>query len=186
MSDSDLAAFALNRLGGETIPADVAILFAQREELMDRTEISMSADLAWEPWLDTRYLSATDRANPEIMANVKAGEEVCRMISFVAATDESEYFGYWRGPENRPIAQSPLVVLDNEGQFELTGTRTLAEAILSRATYDEESFNDLADWMRSLGITITMRSQYDLLDHTDGLKPSELHSSLYRQYSKPA
>ena len=174
--------FSRNRLRGQPLPADLAILLANRDALNERVGLEMSADPNWEPWSDTSYLSGEELANPDIPANIKAMTEVCKYISFVAATDESEYYGYWRGGDDRVIADSPVVCLDNEGQFELCCGRTFADAILSRNTYDDDDFADFKSWLTSLGVDVG----YDSLDSmpvpVDESTSDELHEQLYDQF----
>src|SRR5262249_34763111 len=112
-------AFSANRLGGEPIPGDLRILLAHAEELAERTGIELNAEEGWAPWLDTSYLNDDDRANPDTMANVRAIADVCGFIAFVGGTEDGESFGYWRGPDRKPVAGAPIVVLDTEGQFRI-------------------------------------------------------------------
>jgi len=160
-SSRNLDAFATHRLGGEPVPEDVKILLAHADELVERTGIELNWKKDWAPWSDTSYLSAADRANRDIMANVRAIAEVCGLIAFAAAHEDGEYFGYWRSPSRRRIADSPLVQLDNEGQFSFCGGSTFAEAVLGQ-TYGDEQFTELRDWLRSLGIAIQAETPDDL------------------------
>jgi hypothetical protein len=174
-------AFSTHRLGGEPVPNDIAILLAHADELAERTGVELNWKKGWAPWSDTSYLSAADRANADIMANVRAIAEVCELIAFVAASEDEEYYGYWRGPDKRPVAVSPVVMLDNEGQFEFCGGSTFAEALLSQ-TYGDEQFEELRDWLVSIGIAVGATST-DGLTYPEGeLSPDELHQELYRRY----
>jgi hypothetical protein len=128
--DMILSQFSNYRLNGEPVPDDVRALLRFHDELAARTSIELNWVPHWAPWLDTSYLSETERANPDIAANVRAIADVCGLIAFVAADDEEQHFGYWRGPNHRKVADSPVVFLDNEGQFDLCAGKTLAEAIL--------------------------------------------------------
>jgi hypothetical protein len=143
------------------VPADLAKLLGHADELVDRTGITLHSEPGWAPWADTSYLSAADRANPDIMANVRAIAEVCASIAFVAAHEDDEYIGYWRSPGRRRIADSPLVCLDNEGRFCLCGGSTFAEILLAR-TDDEADFEEFRDWLRSLGIAVAAESANEL------------------------
>lgn len=177
--------FRENRLGGEPVPADVRLLLPHADELSDRTGFTLHWEADWSPWLDTSYLSAADRANPDIAANVRAIAEVCGHVAFVAAHEDGEYLGYWRGPEGRAVAGSPLVKLDNEGQFELCRGTTLAEALLGQV-YGEDEFADLRDWLRSVGVAVRAEAEADLADPEDEPTPDELHADLYRRYRREA
>jgi len=179
MKKGDLQSrFSKYRLGGDPVPADVKILLQHRAE---RTEITLEAKKDWTPWLDTSYLSDADRANPDITANVRAMAEVCALIVFIAADEEGQYLGYWRGPGRRPVAKSPLVFLDNEGQFNLCAGTTFAEALLWLRP-DEEEFGELRDWFVSLGIEVEAQSSDDLAEPKETSPPDRLHRELFARY----
>jgi hypothetical protein len=172
--------FSKHRLGGELVPMDLQILLLHQNELEQRTGIVLTLDEDWTPWLDTSYLSEAEKANPEIAANIRAIEEVCSMIAFVAVYEDDEYIGYWRGPDRRFVADSPLTYLDNEGQFYLCGGTNIAEAILARAS-GEEHFQELRDWMRSIGIDIHWDNCADISYPEDSLSPGDIHKELYKK-----
>jgi hypothetical protein len=174
--------FSQNRLNGEPVPDDVKALLANHDEFSERTEVELNWKKGWAPWLDTSYLSAEDRANPDIAANVRAIEEVCGLIAFIGADEEDNYFGYWRGPKKRPVAKSPLVRLDNEGQFELLAGSSFAEAILVANTYDTEQFTEFRDWLRALGIAIPWETPDDATYPKEKDRPDDLHKALYYRH----
>ncbi len=177
-----LSQFSQNRLNGEPVPDDVKALLANHDELSERTEVELNWNKGWAPWLDTSYLSAEERANPDIAANVLAIQEVCGMIAFIGVDEDDNYFGYWRGPKKRPIAKSPLVRLDNEGQFRLLAGSTFAEAILIDQTFDEEQFSEFRDWLGSLDITIHWETPDDATYPKENDQPDGLHKELYYRH----
>ena len=180
MSESRIVSeFSTNRLDGEPVPEDVKVLLAHREEFAERTGIELNETSGWAPWLDTSYLSEADRADPGIAANVRAIAEVCGLIAFIAAWEDGEYFGYWRGPDKRPVAASPLVRLDNEGQFSFCAGPAFAEAVLGQE-YSE--FAEMRDWLRSLGIAIRADTVEDLEYPNESPSPDILHKELYYRY----
>ena len=179
----NLNAFSTYRLDGEPVPDDVRILLEHADELAERTGIELNWMKEWAPWADTSYLTAADRANPDTMANVRAIAEVCERIAFVAAHEEREYIGYWRGPGRRPVAEFPLVRLDNEGRFSFCAGCTFAEAVLGQTCGDEE-FAELRDWLRSLGIAIQTETPYESAYANRGPSPEELHEELYCRYRR--
>lgn len=181
MSRSRNEAFSTHRLGGEPIPADVATLLGHASELAERTGFKLNWKKGWAPWLDTNYLSAADRANPDIAANVRAIAEVCGLIAFVAAREDGDYLGYWRGAGGRAVADSPLVRLDNEGQFSYCGGSTFAEALLSQAV-DREQFAEWRDWLESVGVAVRVASPAAIKYPRDKASPDKLHKELYRRY----
>src|SRR5579862_1173728 len=145
--------FSKFRLQGEAVPSDVVILLGDNEGLFERTGAQLNWDEGWAPWLDKSYLRPEELANPDIAANIRAIEEVCSRIAFVAAHEDAEYYGYWRGAEDRAVSESPVVCLDNEGQFRLCPGKNFAEALLER-TYSEDAFEELRQWFGSIGISI--------------------------------
>ncbi|MDT9591932.1 hypothetical protein RDV89_02555 [Nocardioides zeae] len=76
--------------------------------------------------LDTSYLTDDDRANPDVMANVRAIEETAALVTWVAV-EPQRAVGYWRGPASIPLDRAPLAQLDDEGQLRLTGAVSVTE-----------------------------------------------------------
>lgn len=179
-SDIESETFSANRLGGDPLPDDLKILLGHAGELIEHTGLELNGEEGWAPWLDTSYLSESDRQNPDIMANVRAIADVCALIAFVASTEDGEYYGYWRGPDRSPLADSPIVRLDNEGQF-LIIARTFAEAVLTM-TFDDEQFAELSDWLRSLGVEAQVGSIDEIEGPSAEPEPSKLHRELYDRY----
>jgi hypothetical protein len=128
------------------------------------------------------YLNDEDKANPDIMANVRAIDSVFNYITFVVKTDDSDLIGYWHGPENTPIESSPIVKYDTEGQFSLLLGRQLSEALLGEHVFDDdEEFTRLREWFLQNQIIIAA-SNWDDLDFPETkTKPNELHRNLYNQ-----
>ena len=104
--DEQLLAFSANRLNGEPVPDDLKPLLLHNDELRQRTGVELNWEKDWVPWLDTSYLRDYQRTNPDIAANLRAMNDVSRLIAFIAADDTAQYFGYWRGPGNRPVSAS--------------------------------------------------------------------------------
>ena len=173
--------FSINRLDGEPVPDDLRILLPHRDELAVRSGVRLELDEDWTAWLDTSGLGEALRSDPDALANLRARAEVCRLTAFVAVDGVSQYLGYWRGPTRRKVASSPLVVLDDDGQFHLCVSLTFAEAVLERA-YGREGFQDLRDWFQSLGIPIGWESPSQLTFPHEKLPPKELHRQLVERY----
>lgn len=183
-ADEMIRAFSANRLGGDPVPDDLRRLLPHRDDLAERTGITLSWEADWAPWLDTSYLHAEDNADPDIAANVRAMAEVCALIAFVAQEEDDQYFGFWRGPDKLPIAQCPLVFLDNEGQFEPCVGATFGECVLEH-TWGEQPFNELRAWFLSLGIAVPFTDQKALLARNwpaRSHEAKERHSELYNRY----
>lgn len=179
MRNEVAAQFSRLRLRGEAVPPDVMILLGHNEELFERTGVRLNWDEGWAPWLDTSYLRPEELADPDIAANIRAIEEVCSRIAFVAAHEDAEYYGYWRGTEDRPVSESPVVCLDNEGQFRLCAGENFAEALLER-TYGE--VDELRQWFDSIGISIGAKTISGLAEPAVDSTPKDLHETLYRKY----
>ena len=181
---SDIQQFSQHRLRGESLTSDLTIILANRDALYERTGITLSSDPDWQPWADNSYLTANDLANPDIAANIKAIAAILKLISFVAATEDNEYFGYWHGLTERSAADSPIVYFDNEGQFHLCSGQTLIDAILENYVDDAEDFADWKSWLASIGIEIAYNSVDSMPDSDvdDDLTPDMLHKKLYYQF----
>ena len=65
--------------------------------IFEQLELELVDDPAWEEPSDTSYLSETDRANPDIVANVDAMTKTNRLISWFGR-DMEGFVGIWRGP----------------------------------------------------------------------------------------
>jgi hypothetical protein len=179
--DSTLRTFSRNRLKGEPVPDDLKLLLGKADELFEKVLFELNGESGWAPWLDTSYLSEEERVKPDIVANLRAIEEVCDLIAFVGAYDDAQYLGYWRGPTNRKVADSPLVFFDNEGQFEVVPGSNLAEAILWVAGEGERVI-ELRDWMRSIGIDVRCDGPSELTSPNDPDLPGQLHNDLFHRY----
>jgi hypothetical protein len=175
--------FSINRLDGEPVPDDLRILLPHRDELAARGGVHLELDDDWAPRIDAGALADAARSDPETVADLRARAEVCRLCAFVAHDRAGRYLGYWRGVSRRKVDGSPLVVLDDSGQFHLCAAQTFAEAVLERA-YGREEFQDLRDWFRSLGISVGWESPGQLTLPHEKLPPKELHRQLFDRYRR--
>jgi hypothetical protein len=175
--------FSINRLDGESVPDDLRILLPHRDELAARSGVRLVLDEEWTPWRTPGAPGESVHSDPEAVANHRATAEVCRLIAFVAVEGTDQHLGYWRGPANRKVDLSPLVLLDRTGQFHLCVSSTFAEAVLERA-YGGADFKDLRDWMQSLGISIGWESPSQLTFPHEKLPPKEMHRQLFDLYRR--
>jgi hypothetical protein len=183
-TDTMLREFSAHRLGGDPVPDDLRQLLLQRDELAERTGIEFSWAKDWAPWLDHSYPRPEERTDPGIAANICAMADVSSLIAFVAQEEDAQWYGFWRGPDRLPIAKSPLIFLDNEGQFNPCVASNFAECVLEH-TWGEERFNALRDWFRSLGITIPIDDEKTLLARgwpERSHEAKKLHDELFRRY----
>ena len=190
-SDAIVREFSANRLGGDPVPDDLRRLLPHRDELADLTGIELGWEKDWAPWLDHSYLRPEEYADPGIAANIRAMAEVSAHISFIAQEEDAQWFGFWRGPQRLPLAKSPLVFLDNEGQFNACVASNFAECVLEH-TWGEDRFNAVRDWFGSLGIEVPFQDAKSLLARNwppRSHEPKKLHEELFNRYlseSKPA
>jgi hypothetical protein len=175
--------FSINRLDGEAVPDDLRILLLHRDELAARSGFRLLLDEDRTPWRNPGAQDEPLHSDPEAVANLRATAEVCRLIAFVAVEGTDQYLGYWRGPANRKVDLSPLVLLDRTGQFHLCASSTFAEAVLERA-YGSEDFDELRDWFQSLGLSIGWESPSQLTLPHEKLPPKEMHRQLFDRYRR--
>jgi hypothetical protein len=180
-SSEVLAEFSRNRLGGERVPDDLRLLLPHRDELVQRTGIRLEWIPEWNPWLESIHLRENERTDPDGAASLFATEEICRLTAFVAALESGEYFGYWRGPTERKVAESPLVFLDREGHFHLCVASSFAEAILARE-FGGARFTKLRAWFRALGIPIGWENPEQLTYPYERHPPRDLHKELFARF----
>jgi len=181
--DDVISLFSINRLDGEHVPDDLRILLPHRDELAGRCGVHLALEDDWSPWIDTTGLAEAVRSDPDAVADLRARSEVARFCAFVADDRAGRYLGYWRGPSLRKVAGSPLVVLDDAGQFHLCAAQTFAEAVLERA-YGREEFQDLRDWFRLIGIPVGWENPGQLTLPYEKLPPKDLHRQLFERYRR--
>jgi hypothetical protein len=176
-----LSLFSMNRLDGEPVPDDLRILLPHRDELTARTGVELELDERWNPLGDGGGAAAV--GDVDAVADHRARAEVCRLCAFVARDGEGRSLGYWRGPTNREVAASPVVVLDEKGHFHLCIAQTFAEAVLERA-YGRPEFQELKEWLDSLGIAVAWDSPTQLTLPHEKLPPKDLHRQLAERYRR--
>jgi hypothetical protein len=185
----DFDAFSRDHLGGEAVPDDLAILLEHADELHELSGIQVGA-IPLEVVSDTSYLTPADRANPDIAANIRAMGEINAMVTWVGKTEDNDFIGYWRGPGRTPIATSPLVRLDNEGQYTLMSGRNLA-AVIDELVYDDAISAEMAEWLGDLGADEDddEDDEADESDETAAERPdhalvNDMRGALYEKYLK--
>lgn len=191
---------SIRLLGGQNVPPDLKRLI-QIRALRDTDGIALPSDaLAATGFdlivpdhlpalLDHSYLNERDRADPDIMANIRAFDEVFALSAFVAVGDNDEIVGYWQGPDQVPLDKAPFVILDSEGQFSLLPGATITEAMVMYSLeirYDEAElqrrFEELCESFRAVGIDIEIRDLSTVKVHPALVDPAEIHSSAYTKF----
>jgi hypothetical protein len=103
--------------------------------IIERLELELVDDPSWGEPSDTSYLTPKDRANPDITANVDAMLATNKLIAWFGRDNEG-FVGIWRGPEDRALAESPVVRLDTEGQYSIVAA-TIPDYIAISVPEDE-------------------------------------------------
>ena len=145
-----LNVFSKNYLENEPVPDDLAKLLEHSEKFLEITGIRLLLDANERPWNDTSYLSPQELENPDLASNVRAMAETNELIAFFAVSEDHEFYGFWRGPEKRSIADSPLVWLDNEGQYAVLEAPTFATGLVAHLSWNE----DLKSFLEQIGLEI--------------------------------
>jgi hypothetical protein len=146
-----------------------------------------------EPWYDFVSFTLVDKLDDQFLRACKDNGQVPQSvprsfqrtfdhIAFVGCLEDGELVGYWLGPENRSIADAPIVQLDTEGTFDLRG-HNLAEYLLSRV-FSDEDYDELRSVLGTLGLHVAAETRRDLLKSFNGLDAQFGDpAQLYSQYS---
>jgi hypothetical protein len=168
------------RLNNEDCPKDLVFLIDNFLSTLSDLEIEFNDKEGWEPWSDKSYLTEKDLADPDISANIKAIDDTFALISFVAGFPDGEYVGYWRGPENLAIENSPLVHYSNDGQFSLCGSDFIESLFFY--VYDDETLDEIKRSAIASGIEMDFESIDDIEIKETEITPNEYHEKRYYQY----
>lgn len=112
--------------------------------------LELVADPYWTQPSDISYLTDEDRANSDIMANVDAMAATNQLIAWFGRDSEG-FVGLWRGPENRPLADSPIVRLDTEGQYSVIA-KSIGDYLA--ISLDHEEFDDTRERLVTAGFAV--------------------------------
>ena len=110
-------------------------------------EMEFVDDPDWGEPSDTSYLSAQEKSDPDIAANVEAMAATNRRIAWFGRGTMG-FVGLWRGPKDRPLVDAPVVVLDDEGQYRIVAA-TIADFIA--VSVDESQFSTTVEELHSAG-----------------------------------
>ena len=125
---------------------------------------------------DHSYLRPAERENPDIRANIEAMTYVNARIRWFAEHEDGMYLGYWLGEAGRSVADSPVVQLDNEGQYRLAG-RTCAEAF---ALVDDDDDPTVRGWFATRGVIVPPAD--DCWARVQGFEsPEAVHRRVYKE-----
>lgn len=187
-------------LGGQNVPPDLQRLI-QIRALRDTDGFALPSDALAATGFDLivpdhlpallshSYINERDRADPDIMANIRAFDEVFTLSAFVAVGDNDEVVGYWQGPDNVPLNQAPFVILNTEGQFSLLSGATITEAMVIyslQTRFDEAEsqcrFKEMCENFRVVGIDMAIRDISSVKEHSTRVGPAEIHSVAFTKF----
>lgn len=161
-----LADVSRNCLRGQAVPADLAALW--RAQLADETELLDAYEMTLFDAIDEDLFDGfgvDDGVEPPVAA---AFDRMVRQICWVAEILDGSLIGYWVGEEQRLVADSPIVVCDPDGQFDL-GARTLAEYLLDCTDPDDpEDFDEVRTALGALGVRVDVENHEAIWDRIDG------------------
>ncbi|MEL5954344.1 hypothetical protein AADR41_06110 [Streptomyces sp. CLV115] len=167
------------------MPEDVRILataqWEGRGHPFEQFGITILEPRAQHPLTDTSYLSEKERAEPDIMANCAASEQMAKHLKAVAQDEDGNFYGYWLHPQEQETTQPPLVIkVDTESAYwELCGL-TFSEACLYDISFDnDELFVKVAAELAELGISIPVGSREDLAELSADPAPEDMHSRFF-------
>jgi hypothetical protein len=187
-----LTHFTQQILKGQPIPADLQQLLQNvwgnpaNSNPLDALGLQI-IEPAHEPLPDHSYLNETDRANPAIMANVKAIDDMFKLATFVVEHEDGDLYGYWQGAENTPLTNAPIIQYDTEGQFNILGGSGLIEAITANFSFSEEStFQEFRTAFADRQILFSATSLDTLIWPEITPHPNDLKNTLYDQYLSAA
>ena len=171
--------FTESRLGGQDAPKDLAILLAaiagdpEFEESDNNPLKIIGAEVLWTdrkyPLLDHNYINDVDRANPSIMANIKAMQDTAKKLKFVIECEDTSLIGYWQPDPEIPLEQCALFWLDTEGQYYLAEGKTLSESFAYRAFVDgnEDTYRSLQNAFERLGLPVPKTDETSIFADMD-------------------
>jgi len=146
-------------------------------DLLEQIGFELVDDPNWAEPSDTSYLNDRDRADPDIMANVDAMDATNKLIAWIGRDTEG-FVGLWRGPDNLPLQQAPVVRLDTEGQYSLVGA-TVPDYIAVSA--GEDAFADARATLVAAGFKVAA-SEEKVWDALKGIAgPNAYRHDLYNK-----
>lgn len=149
------------------------------QDIVDYLELELIDDPDWNEPSDTSYLNDTDRANPDIMANVAAMNKTNKLISWLGR-DAEGFVGLWRGPEQTPLELAPIVRLDTEGQYAIVA-RTIPDYVAVCCNKDE--FTAFRQKLVAAGFNVAA-SVDEIWNTVDGIynDANNYRDTLYEEY----
>lgn len=145
------------------------------EDQVDYLELELVDAPDWAAPSDTSDLTDEDRSNPETMDNVDAMNHTNRLIAWFGR-DMEGFVGLWRGPDNLPLENAPVVRLDTEGQYAIVA-RTIGDYIA--ISVDEDDFDDAREALVDAGFDVSESAAAIWASIEDLEDPNEFRGKLY-------
>lgn len=152
-----------------TTPADLAV-WRRLQDAGQATPwppgVRMLADGEHPAVLDTVRLTVEGLADPDAAARARAMAETAALVRWVVENDDEHVaFGYWRGPDDLPLDDAPVVALDADGQFEMLRGSTLSEALTDEyGQWSHADYTALVTECRAQGVAISADDPDDLVE----------------------
>ncbi len=161
-----LAEVATNCLGGQPVPADLAALWAA--QLRDDVDLLDAYEMTLLDAIDEDLFDGFHEDDGVEPAAARAFRRMADQVHWIADVFDGSLVGYWVGEKRRPIEESPIVIVDPDGQFELGG-RNLTEFLLEQTDpEDEEDFNEVVRALEELHIAVRVRNHEEIWTRMDG------------------
>ena len=162
-------------LRGDPLPSDLAVLWQAQlrddTELLDAFEFVLLEGIPHDELFGGFHES--DGVEPAAAA---AFSRMTEQLCIVAEVLDGSLVGYWVGEEpRRAVAESPVVLIDGHGQFELCAM-TLSEAMLQWTDNEEpDDFEEVAAALKALGCEVTVANHQEVWEKVTGFdEPNSL------------
>jgi small nuclear ribonucleoprotein (snRNP)-like protein len=165
--DDILAEVSANCLGGQPVPDDLAALWAA--QLLDDVDLLDAYEMTLLDSNDEDLFEGFREEDGIEPAAARAFRRMADQVRWVADVFDGSLVGYWVGENaKRTIENSPIVIVDPDGQYELGG-RTLAEFLLEQTDpEDEDDFNEVLRALESLHVNVRVRNHEEIWARIDG------------------
>ena len=161
-----LADVSRHCLRGQPVPKDLAALW--HAQLAGDTDLLDAYELTLLDAIDDDLFEGFGVADGVEVPVAAAFDRMVHQVCWVAEVLDGSLIGYWVGEGKRAVADSPIVVCDPDGQFEL-GARTLTEYLLDCTDPDdEEDFNEVRDALEALGVHVDVEDHEVIWDRNEG------------------
>ncbi len=153
-------------LAGDPVPDDLAALWAA--QLRDDTDLLDAYELTLLDGIDDDILEGFRVEDGVEPAVATAFERMANQVRWIADVFDGSLIGYWVGDKRRAIVDSPIVIVDADGQFDLGG-RTLTDFLLEQTDpEDPDDFNDVRNALEALGVQIRVRNHEEIWTRLEG------------------